>query len=114
MIQILLSLSKRKKQAIMLSFDAISVISIIYAAFWIRLGYFFYPSGNEGLLIVIYGSPLLAMPIFTGFGLYREMVRFVGFKALWNIIQAASISSMLWGLIVLLAQLPDHKFFCRY
>jgi FlaA1/EpsC-like NDP-sugar epimerase len=102
MIQFLTSLPKRNKQAIMLFFDAISIIFVIYAAFWIRLGYFFYPSGNEGLLIVISGSPLLAIPIFTGFGLYREMVRFVGFKALWNIIQAASIYAMLWGLIVLL------------
>jgi FlaA1/EpsC-like NDP-sugar epimerase len=105
MIQFITSLSRRNKQAIMLSFDAISIVCIIYAAFWIRLGHFFYPSGNELLLILIYGSPLLAMPIFTGFGLYSEMVRFVGLKALWNIIQASSIYAMLWGLIVLLAQI---------
>jgi len=105
MIKFITSLPKRTKQAIMLSFDAISIVCIIYAAFWIRLGHFFYPSSNEFLLIIIYGSPLLAMPIFTGFGLYSEMVRFVGFKALWNIIQASSIYAMLWGLIVLLAQI---------
>jgi FlaA1/EpsC-like NDP-sugar epimerase len=107
MINILLSLSRRNKQAIMLSFDAISIICLIYAAFWIRLGYFFYPSGNEGLLIAIYGSPLVAMPIFTGFGLYREVIRFVGFKALWNIIQAVSIYAMLWGLTVFMANIED-------
>jgi FlaA1/EpsC-like NDP-sugar epimerase len=107
MIQFITSLSRRNKQAIMLAFDAITIICIIYASFWIRLGYFFYPSGNELLQMVIYGSPLLAMPIFTGFGLYSEMVRFVGFKALWNIIQAASIYAMLWGLIVLLAHIHD-------
>ncbi|MDB4599058.1 polysaccharide biosynthesis protein [Candidatus Pseudothioglobus singularis] len=98
------SLPKRIKQAIMLSFDAISIVCIIYAAFWIRLGHFFNPSVNELLLLLIYGSPLLALPIFTGFGLYSEVVRFVGFKALWNIIQASSIYAMIWGLIVLLAQ----------
>ena len=72
MIKFITSLPKRTKQAIMLSFDAISIVCIIYAAFWIRLGHFFYPSGNELLLIIIYGSPLLAMPIFTGFGLYMR------------------------------------------
>ena len=107
MIQIITSLSRRNKQAIMLAFDATALICLIYAAFWIRLGYFFYPSGNEGLLIVIYGSPLLAMPIFTGFGLYREVIRFVGFKALWNIIQASSIYAMLWGLMVFMANIED-------
>ena len=94
MIQFITSLPKRAKQAIMLSFDAISIVCIIYASFWIRLGHFFYPSGNELLLIVIYGSPLLAMLIFTGFGLYREVIRFVGFKALWNIIQVSFINWM--------------------
>ena len=107
MIQIITSLSRRNKQAIMLAFDATALICLIYAAFWIRLGYFFYPSGNELLLIVIYGSPLLAMPIFTGFGLYREVIRFVGFKALWNIIQASSIYAMLWGLMVFMANIED-------
>ena len=107
MIQFITSLPKRTKQAIMLSFDAISIVCIIYAAFWIRLGHFFYPSGNELLLIIIYGSPLLAMPIFTGFGLYREVIRFVGFKALWNIIQASSIYAMLWGLMVFMANIED-------
>ena len=107
MIQIITSLSRRNKQAIMLAFDATALICLIYAAFWIRLGYFFYPSGNELLLIVIYGSPLLAMPIFTGFGLYREVIRFVGFKALWNIIQASSIYAILWGLLVFMANIED-------
>ena len=107
MIQFITSLSKRNKQAIMLSFDAISVVLLIYAAFWIRLGYFFYPSGNELLLIVIYGSPLLAMPIFTGFGLYNEVIRFVSIKALWNIFQASSIYVMLWGLIVFMANIDN-------
>ena len=107
MIQFITSLSRRNKQAIMQAFDVTSIISIIYAAFWIRLGYFFYPSNNAELLIVIFGSPLLAIPIFTGFGLYREVIRFVGFKALWYIIQASFIYSMLWGLIVFMANIDD-------
>ena len=107
MIQFITSLSRRNKQAIMQAFDATSIISIIYAAFWIRLGYFFYPSNNEELLIAIFGSPLLAIPIFTGFGLYREVIRFVGFKALWFIIQASFIYAMLWGLIVFMANIDD-------
>ena len=44
MIKILLNLSRIKKQVLMLTFDVISVISILFFSFWIRLGYFFYPS----------------------------------------------------------------------
>jgi len=89
----------------MIAFDAVTFISIIYAAFWIRLGYFYHPSGNELLLIAIYASPLLAIPIFNIFGLYLEIVRFVSFLALWRIIQAASIYASLWGLIVLISNI---------
>jgi len=104
MIQILINLSRRNKQALMLAFDAITIICLIYLAFWIRLGYLFYPSGNYELQIAIYASPLLAIPIFTSFGLYREVIRYVGFKALWRIIQAASLYGTLFGLILLMAR----------
>ena len=106
-IQNLISLSRRNKQIIMLAFDAIAIVCLIYAAFWIRLGYFFYPSGNDRLLIAIFASPLLAMPLFNIFGLYREVIRFVEFKALWQIVQAASFYGLLWGLIVLMADIAE-------
>ncbi|MDA9031597.1 polysaccharide biosynthesis protein, partial [Candidatus Pseudothioglobus singularis] len=103
MIQMLINLSRRNKQSIMLSFDALAIICLIFASFWIRLDYLFYPAGNDKLLIAIFASPLLAIPIFSVFGLYREMIRFVGFNALWRIVQAASLFALLWGLIVFMA-----------
>ncbi len=107
MIQILISLSRRNKQILMLIFDVIAVISLIFISFWIRLGYLFYPTNNEALLIAIYLSPLIAIPIFISLGLYREVIRFVGFNALWHIIQASFIYAMLWGLIVFMANIED-------
>ena len=107
MIKVLANLSRRNKQALMLFFDTVIIVFLIYIAFWIRLGYVFYPLGNEPLLTVIYTSPLLAVPIFTVFGLYHEVVRYVGFQAIWRIFQAASIYSLLWGLIVLMARIES-------
>jgi FlaA1/EpsC-like NDP-sugar epimerase len=100
MIIFLLNLSRKKKQALMIFFDALIIICLIYLAFWIRLGYFFYPSGNYELLVLIHVSPLLGLPIFYSFGLYREVVRYVSFRALWLSIQASSIYAALWGLII--------------
>jgi FlaA1/EpsC-like NDP-sugar epimerase len=105
MYHILTSLSRRAKQAILLAFDATAIVCLIYVAFWIRLGYFFYPSGNEGLLVAIFGSPLLAIPIFAVLGLYREVIRYVSFNALWRIIQAASFYAVIWGLIIFMVQI---------
>jgi len=104
MIQIIIKLPRKAKQALMFSFDFIVIVCILFVSFWIRLGYLFYPSGNEWLLIVIYSSPLLALPTFFSLGLYHEVIRYLGFKALWRIVQAASIYGALWGLVVFMTQ----------
>ena len=98
MIQTLLNLSRKIKQALMLLFDVVAIISSIFAAFSIRLGYFYYPTGDDKLLLLIIAAPLLALPIFVRFGLYREVIRYVGFKALWHINQATTLYAILWGL----------------
>jgi FlaA1/EpsC-like NDP-sugar epimerase len=105
MIQTLLKLTRKQKQAIMLLFDSCVAIFSIFAAFWIRLGYFFYPSGNENLLIIIFASPLIVLPIFSSFGLYQEIIRYVTFRALWRIVQASSIYGGIWGLIIFMANI---------
>jgi FlaA1/EpsC-like NDP-sugar epimerase len=99
MTQILLNLSRRNKKSLMLCFDFIAIIGCLFAAFSIRLGYFYYPTGNDELLLLMIASPLLALPIFGYFGLYREVIRFVGFKALWHINQATTVYAVLWGLV---------------
>jgi len=100
MIQALLNLSRRNKQTLILLFDACAVITSIFFAFSLRLGYFYYPTENNNLLLIMIASPILALPIFSVFGLYREMIRYVGFKALWHINQAATLYAVLWALIV--------------
>jgi len=105
MIKTLINLPRRSKQALMLAFDIVTITSMIYIAFWIRLGFIFYPVGNDGLLVAIYGAPILALPIFAGFGLYHDVVRYLSFKTLWRIIQASSFYAAMWGLIVFMAQI---------
>jgi FlaA1/EpsC-like NDP-sugar epimerase len=104
MFKVVVKLPRIIKQALMASFDAISVVLIIFIGLWIRLGYIFYPSENELLLISIYASPLIALPIFMSFGLYHEVVRYVSFRALWGITKAASIYALTWGLIVFMVR----------
>ncbi len=105
MINTLINLSRRSKQVLMVAFDSVIVVCILHIAFWIRLGFLSHSVGNDGLLILIYGAPLLAIPIFAGFGLYHDVIRYVSFKTLWHIIQASSFYSVLWGLIVFMTQI---------
>jgi len=83
----------------MLLFDFITVICSLFTAFFIRLGHFYYPTGDDKLLLIMIASPILALPIFASFGLYREVISYVGFKALWHINQAVTLYAVLWGLV---------------
>ena len=103
MMQNLLKLSRRTKQLLMLLFDASAIVGCLFVAFLMRLGYWFYPTGDIDLLLAIFASPLLALPIFVRFGLYREVTRYVGFNVLWRISQSVSIYAILWGLVTFMS-----------
>ena len=103
MILTLINLSRRNKQTLMILFDAFAVVASIFLAFSLRLGHFYYPTGNNHLLLIMIASPILALPIFYAFGFYREVIRYVGFKALWQINQATTLYAVLWALISFMA-----------
>jgi FlaA1/EpsC-like NDP-sugar epimerase len=53
---------------------------------------------NE-LIYLILGSPIIAIPIFIWFGLYKEILRYIGLSMIWLIFKAISLYSLLWGII---------------
>ncbi len=87
----------------MLVLDSVLIVTCLLAAFSIRLGYWFWP--NDDLMLVIIGAPIIAAPIFIRFGLYRAVIRYIGFKALWAIINAVSLYALIWGIIGFMAAL---------
>ena len=103
MIQTLLKLPRKTKQGIIFIFDLIAIVGVLFISFAVRLGYWFYPAGDSDLLLVIFAAPILALPIFYRFGFYHEVVRYVGFKAIWHIFQGVSFYATLWGLITFMA-----------
>jgi FlaA1/EpsC-like NDP-sugar epimerase len=101
MIHIALNYSRKTKQVIMLLFDSIALVAILFTAFNIRLGYWYLPE-NE-LIWILFGAPVLAVPIFVRFGLYRSVVRYIGYQALWAVSQAVTLYALLWGLIAFMS-----------
>jgi len=61
------------------------------------LGYWYFPQSD--LIWVILGSPIIAAPIFVRFGLYHAVIRYIGFKALWAVVQAVSLYALIWGVV---------------
>ena len=81
----------------MLFVDSMLLVSILLASFSIRLGYWYFP--QDDLIWVVLGAPVVASIIFVRFGLYRAVIRYIGFKALWTVVQAVSLYALVWGVI---------------
>jgi FlaA1/EpsC-like NDP-sugar epimerase len=85
----------------MLFVDVLLIVTILALSFSMRLGEWFWPQGD--LVYLLFFAPLVAIPIFIKFGLYRAIVRYIGFKALWVIVQAVTLYALVWGVIALLS-----------
>jgi FlaA1/EpsC-like NDP-sugar epimerase len=103
MIQNLTNLSRANKQILTILFDICAIMFAIIIAFSLRLGYFYFPTNSIHFILLVISSPILALTIFVQSGLYLQLLRYISFKGLWNIVQYASIYATIWGLIIFLA-----------
>jgi len=101
MIDYLLSISRRRKQLLMLSVDALLVVVALCVAHSLRVNRFYLPEGNEVYLWLI--APVIAIPVFVQFGLYQTVIRYIGFNSLWRVFQAISLYALLWGVCTFLS-----------
>ena len=90
-------LNRTIKRLIMMFIDALMLISILFFSFSLRLDSWYWPKSDE-LFFIIFGAPLIAIPIFMLFKLYHSIVRYIGGKALSSIVQAVSLYAVIWGL----------------
>jgi len=100
MLKSLVNLSRKKKKLLMVFSDVFIIIFIIFMSLFLRYGFFFLP--KISLIIAFLFAPLIAIPIFIRFGLYREILRFIGFRSLWAIVQAVSLYALVWGVFIFL------------
>lgn len=96
-----ISRTRRVKRAVTLLFDFIIITLALWVAFSLRLGELYSPKDSVIWLFVI--APFIATPIFIKLGLYRAIIRYIGFHSLWVVVKAVSLYSLLLALFVLLA-----------
>lgn len=96
----LLGLSRRKKRFLQVVVDVLLVWAALWLAFVVRLGggEGVEPLGGHAWLFVI--APVVALPLFIRFGMYRAVMRYLGNDALWAITKAVSLSSLLLALVI--------------
>ncbi|MBL4743077.1 MAG: polysaccharide biosynthesis protein [Cycloclasticus sp.] len=91
------------KRAITLAFDLLMITLTLWLAFSLRLGELYWPQGNVYWLFLL--APVVAVPIFIKLGLYRAIIRYLGFHSLWVVVKAVSLYSLILGVFVLLANI---------
>ena len=77
----------------MVGVDLLTLLLAIWLAYSVRLGEAFWPDSQQWLPMV--SAPMLAMPVFYAYGLYRSVIRYVGEKALWFIVKSTTVAAVL-------------------
>ena len=98
-------LPRSAKRLIMILVDTVLLISSLWLSFSLRLEEWYWPlEGIEDEVIwLILFAPVLAIPAFMYFGLYRTIIRYLGAKAIRSLVLAVSFYVLIWGVLALLS-----------
>lgn len=96
----LLGLPRRSKRLIQVTTDVVLVWLALWMAFVVRLGIDELINPFTQHLWLFLSAPLVAIPLFIRFGMYRAVMRYFGNDALIAIIKAVSLSSLILGVVV--------------
>ncbi|WP_448654214.1 polysaccharide biosynthesis protein [Pseudomonas fluorescens] len=98
----LLGLPRRRKRVLQVITDVFLVWIALWMAFVVRLGVddLINPVTQHRWLFL--SAPVVAIPLFIRFGMYRAVMRYFGNDALIVIIKAVSLSSLILGVVVYL------------
>lgn len=97
----LLRLPRAQKRVLILMVDIFLLILALWSSFALRLDQFYIPPKIQWWIFAL--APIIAVPIFIRFGLYRAIIRYIGLKALWTVIKVVSLYGIIWALIVLIS-----------
>lgn len=96
----LLGMPRQRKRLIQVIMDVFLVWISLWGSFVVRLGIENVTQPIETHLWLFISAPLIAIPLFIRFGMYRAVMRYFGNDALIAIIKAVSLSALLLALVV--------------
>lgn len=96
----LLNLSRRQKRFIQVFTDVVLVWLALWLAFVVRLGIDDMINPVKAHVWLFVAAPLIAIPLFIRFGMYRAVMRYFGNDALIAIIKAVCLSSLILAVVV--------------
>ena len=93
------------KRGILIVVDSLMLIFALWLSFSLRMDIWYWPIGgvNNPIVMLVLFAPLVAVPVFVHFGLYRAIVRYLGMKAFFSVFKAVIIYAAAWGLLTYLS-----------
>lgn len=101
-IEGLLESPRSVKRAVTLVVDFIAVVFSLWLAFSLRYGEFYMPPQTQWWIFL--AAPVIAIPIFIRFGLYRAIIRYLGMHAIWTVVKATLLYTVLFAVLVLISK----------
>lgn len=93
-------LPRAYKRVFQIVLDAVGLFAAVWVAYALRLGLGFRPNSLQ--LTVMAMAPFVAIPVFVKFGLYRAVLRYLPDQALWSMVRAMTLATLLWVAVVFL------------
>ncbi|WEK03776.1 MAG: nucleoside-diphosphate sugar epimerase/dehydratase [Candidatus Devosia phytovorans] len=103
-ITMLTGLPRFWKRVIIIVFDALALAAALWASFALRYGLWTPPATLYDFLLIL-TAPIVAIPIFVRLGLYRAVIRYLPERALWTTLQATTLATLCWILVIFLSQI---------
>lgn len=95
-----LSWPRPVKRLVVVAFDTVVALAAMWLAFTLRFDMLHWPQGGQWLVYAL--GPVLAVPVFVKFGLYRAIFRYTGLAAMLATTKAVAlysamlVPSLLW------------------
>jgi hypothetical protein len=103
------TLGRFQKRAIVMGYDAASMLFAIWAAFSIRLDRLYWPQQETVFLIAI-AAAAIALTTFYFMGVYRVVIRYLDHSTIVKLVIAAGVAAAIW---FTLAHLSGFRFLPR-
>ncbi len=94
-------LSRKQKQIIMIISDIAILIFSIWFSFVLRLGVLWSDRVDSNLWVFIV-IPIISIPFFIQFGLYKSVLKFMGTKVIVSAFQAITVTSFALGFLMMI------------
>jgi FlaA1/EpsC-like NDP-sugar epimerase len=103
----LLALSRPWKGAALVCFDIAVLSLVMWASFSLRFDRWTPPTTGDQYWIM-FSAPMVAIPTFIAMGLYRAVVRYLPERAIWTMLQAVTIATIIWVLVAFLTTMAGR------